>query len=583
METLKKKPDFSGYATRADVRCNDGAVIDPDAFKHMSGKRVPLVWNHQRNNPNNILGSVELEHRGNGVYAQAFFNDSTEAQNAKSAVMHKDMTSMSIFANNVVRQGPRILDGDIREVSLVYAGNNPGAYIDTISHSESNYDDEEVIIYTDSYIEHEDADEEKNADETETSDKDEKTLKEVYETLNDEQKELLAVVVNGIAKKSDEEKKSEEDETKESEEDSVKHGDDMKHRNVFEASGDDSKDTISHANKTEIYQASVRDAINQNGKLKNFAIEHAKEYGIQNMELLFPEAKSVFDKPEFLMRKQDWVNLLLNGVRHTPFSRVKTMFADITADEARAKGYITGKKKEDEFFKLQKRETYPQTIYKKQRFDRDDILDAAGFDVIGYVKQEMILMLREEIARAILIGDGRTNDSNDKINEENIRPIIADDELFTITVDLTEEEAKPEKLIRAVRENLDDFLGSGAPTFFASPSIVTGLSLVEDKIGRLLYPTMNELSSSLMVGNVARTEVLKGSKIEDKEIVAVIVNPSDYNIGRDRGGQVNFFEDFDLDFNQNKYLYETRLSGALVRPKSAMVLTKPATTSGTGE
>lgn len=576
MEILKRKPDFSGYATRADVRCNDGAVIDPDAFKRMSGKRVPLVWNHQRDNPNNVLGSVELEHRRKGVYARAFFNDSTEAQNAKSAVMHKDMTFMSIFANNVVRQGPRILDGDIREVSLVYAGNNPGAYIDTISHSESNYDDEEVIIYTDSYIEHEDADEEKNTDETETSDKDEKTLKEVYETLNDEQKELLAVVVNGVAKKS------EEDETKESEEDSVKHGDGMKHRNVFESSGETSKDTISHANKTEIYQTSVRDAISQNGKLKNFAIEHAKQYGIQNMDLLFPEAKSVFDKPEFIMRKQDWVSLILDGVRHTPFSRVKTMFADITADEARAKGYITGRKKEDEFFKLQKRETYPQTIYKKQRFDRDDILDAAGFDVIGFVKQEMMMMLREEIARAILVGDGRAHSSHDKIKEQNIRPIISDEDLFTITVDLTEEEASPEKLVRSVRENLDDFLGTGAPTFFAAPSVVTGLSLVEDKIGRLLYPTMNELSSTLMVGSVARTEVLKGSKVNGKEIVAVIVNPSDYNIGRDRGGEINFFEDFDLDFNQNKYLYETRLSGALVRPKSAMVLTKPVATPGTG-
>lgn len=559
---MKNTYDFSGWATKNDLKCSDGRTIRKDAFKDCDGMTVPLVWNHDHTEAFNVLGHAELENRPEGVFTYGYLNDTEMGRHAKELVRHGDITSLSIYANKLQQVGGNVMHGVIREVSLVLAPANPGAHItDVIEHSDIMGDYEDG----DAYIECGDAPvlrhEEESKPEEELKHNDEgekkmadKTLKDVIDTMNEEQKEAMYTVV-GLAL---------EEGTGEDEED-----DDVKH-NVFE--NDNEENTLSHAEMNEILADGKR-----YGSLKESFLQH----GIDNIEMLFPDNKALTTQPEFYKRDMSWVDVVMSGVHHTPFSRIKSTYADITADEARARGYVKGNVKVDEVIAVLKRTTNPTTIYKKQKLDRDDVIDITDFDVISWLKGEMRMMLNEELARAFLVGDGRSASSDDKINETNIRPIWTDDDVYTIKQLVTiaqnaTDDAKAKAIIRAAVKSRKDYKGSGNTVFFTTEDYVTDMLLMEDTTGRIIYDSMDKLATAMRVRRIVTSPVLEGLQrtvgATTRDLVGIIVDLSDYNVGADKGGAVNMFDDFDIDYNAQKYLIETRCSGALTKPKSAIAI-----------
>ena len=558
-----EKFDFSGWATKANIRCSDGLTIMKDAFKHNDGKVVPLVWNHDHNDPFNVLGHAMLENRDDGVYAYCTFNEDTEqGRNAKSLVEHGDVVSLSIFANKLKKQGENVVHGEIREVSLVLAGANPGATIESvIRHGEES--DEDAIIYMNEGITLNHAEEkaEEKEDTKMAEEKKDKTIAEVFDTLNEEQKTAVYAIISQVMNDSGEEDDEEEEKPE------------MKH-NVFD-SETNNEETLSHDAMTTIINDGKR-----YGSLKESFLAHADEYGIKTIDYLFPEATNLNPTPEFIKREMGWVSTVMNGVHHTPFSRIKSMFADITEDEARAKGYIKGKLKKEEVFSLLKRTTNPTTIYKKQKLDRDDVVDITDFDVIAWLKSEMRMMLDEEIARAILVGDGRLSSSDDKINEDCIRPIWKDADLYTIKRTMTVASAADKDIasefIDEVVRGMADYKGSGSPICFMTEALLTECLLLKDKNGIRIYKDVNEIATAMRVSRIITVPVMEGltrtSGADTFTLKAIVVNLNDYNVGADKRGSINMFDDFDIDYNQQKYLIETRCSGALTKPHSAIVL-----------
>jgi HK97 family phage major capsid protein len=585
---IKMKFDFSGWATKNDLKCSDGRTIRRNAFKDDDGQVVPLVWQHLHDSPSNVLGHALLQNKDNGVYAYCSFNNSDEAQDAKIRVEHGDIASLSIYANQLTQSGSGdVLHGHIREVSLVLAGANPGAMIDcpSLEHGDGS-DIKEAIIYTgeDLSLEHADKTEEgddgKVADANKEPKSGEKTIGEIFDTLTDEQKDAVYAII-GMAL---EEGKGGSDNKTKTDDSDVKHSAieggnlEMTH-NVFEENGPVAqRDTLTHSEMETIIADGKRF-----GSLKESVLQHADEYGIKEIEYLFPDAKNLTTTPEFIKRDTDWVAGVMAAVSNTPFSRVKSIFADITEDEARAKGYIKGKKKKDEVFALLKRTTTPTTIYKKQKLDRDDVVDITDFDVVAWLKTEMRMMLDEEIARAILVGDGRNASSDDKISETNIRPIYTDDSLYSVKVPVAvaagaTDADKAKAFITAAIKSRKNYKGSGNPTLYTTEDVLTDMLLLEDAMGRRLYNNTTDLATALRVSNIVTVPVMEGLKRTDSEdsktrpLAGIIVNLKDYNVGADKGGAVNMFDDFDIDYNAQKYLIETRCSGALVKPYSALVL-----------
>ena len=576
--------DFSGWATRNDLLCGDGRVIKKDAFKDNDGKTVSLVWNHEHNDPNAVLGHAILENRDEGVYAYGFFNDSENGQLAKKLVSHGDVSSLSIWANKLKQNGREVLHGEIRELSLVLAGANPGAYIDVVmAHNDEGEDvselyanyNENIMIHAASEDEKSDSNKEEKPVEEEKKQPDtEKTIGEVFDTLTEEQKTAVYAIIGQAVEDSGET----EDEMDE-EDDNMKH-------NVFENEEVKQEGVLSHSEMQAILADGKR-----YGSLRESFLAHAGDtqysdktatYGIDGADdFLFPDARNLNVTPSFISREMGWVKKVMNGTHHTPFSRIKSMFADITEDDARAKGYIKGKLKKEEVFTLLKRTTTPTTIYKKQKMDRDDIVDITDFDVVAWLKSEMRLMLDEEIARAILVGDGRLSSSDDKINESNIRPIWTDEDLYTIKALVSvaagaDEDTKAKAFIRAAIKSRKEYKGSGNPTLFTTEDVLTDCLLMEDGMGRIIYDSPEKLANALRVKEIVTVPVMENltRTVETKthELMGIIVNLADYNVGADKGGAINMFDDFDIDYNQQKYLIETRCSGALIKPYSAIAI-----------
>lgn len=607
------KYDFGGIATKYGIRCEDGLVLSKGAFKGCDGKKVPLVWNHGHSDVENVIGHAILEERGDCVYAHCKLNNTKKANHARECLANGDLDALSIFANKLQKVGSDVKHGVIREVSVVLGGCNPGALIDPASVAVSHGMDfneeefEEAVIYhglesiemedpddcsddNDESIEHSAKEDEEMADENKETNG--KTVQDVFNSMNEDQKTVCYLMVDQAVKAATGEDNEEEEE-------------DMKH-NVFEAedygfqgpaiSMEDRKKVLADIKR----YGSLTESIKHHMESENGVLAHAitpanypenedgstQTYGIANIDWLFPDVKNFTSgAPEFIMRDQGWANKLLSAVHHTPFSRVKMMFADITADEARAKGYIKGNLKYEEVFTLLKRKIDPQTIYKKQKFDRDDIVDITDFDVVAWVKQEMRGMLNEELARAILVGDGRSASYEDKISEDHIKPVYNDADLFTIKYRLPyvngeTDDARAKRIIKAAIKARIDYKGSGNPTMYTTAQVKTDMLLLEDANGYSLYKTESELATKCRVKEIEEVEVLQGitrsvtveSTTTVYDLAAIIFNPTDYNVGTDRGGEINSFEQFDIDYNQQKYLMETRVSGALVRPKSAIVI-----------
>ena len=594
--------DFSGYATKNNVRCADGRVIMPGAFKEQDHAIVPMVWQHDHMTPDNVLGHALLENRADGVYTYGFFNNTPSAINAKECVKNGDVKALSIYANKLKHRGSEVMHGVIREVSLVLAGANPGAYIDTVMvHSDDDDDTEDayikfvepdnVLFHSDEEPEpveektdepedalaHAEGNDEKKEDSMPATQPSasgsDKTVQDVIDTMNEEQKNVLYALVGMVADGGDEE-------------------DDVKH-NVFE--GDDNMNALAHA---EDFAEILRDA-KRYGSLKESALQHGYDdislddvlqhdatYGIEQIDYLFPDYKNVTNVPGFVSRDMSWVSKVMGAVSHTPFARIKTVFADITEDEARAKGYIKGKQKKEEVFTLLKRTTDPQTVYKKQKLDRDDVIDITDFDVVAWLKGEMRMMLDEELARAFLIGDGRGSAAEDKIQEAHIRPIWTDDDFYTIKADIEVETTATDDdiakaVIRAAIKARIDYKGSGNPTFYTTEEMLTNMLLLTDNEGRDLYDSVDKLAKKLRVKEIVTVEVMEGQKrtptsgtLNGKTLTlrGIVVNLADYNVGADKGGSINLFDDFDIDYNQMKYLIETRCSGALIKPYSAIAV-----------
>ena len=576
---MERPYDFSGWATRNDLQCADGRVIRRDAFKDCDGIKVPLVWNHDHATATNVLGHALLENRKDGVYTYGWFNETEKGQIAKELVSHGDITQLSIYANKLKQVGHDVVHGAIREVSLVLAGANPGAKIEeTMVHSEDSEFGDEGVIYTGEpiqlYHSEEAAEETEEALEHADSKPDEgeekmneETVQDVVDSMTDKQRRVMYALIGMAADRKETEKKEDDEEETE-----VKH-------NVFET--DEAQgNTLSHSEMQTIISDAKR-----YGSMKDSFMAHAAEYGIESIDMLFPEPKTMNNPPEFISREMSWVGKVMNGVHHTPFSRIKSVFADITEDDARARGYIKGNLKKDEVFTLLKRTTTPTTVYKKQKLDRDDAIDITDFDVIAWLKSEMRMMLDEELARAILIGDGRLSSSDDKINEGNIRPIVSDADLYTIKKKVTVKTSAtdPEKakaFIRMAVKSRKEYKGSGSPTLFTTEDWLTECLLLEDTTGRRLYADENALRSAMRVSSIVTVPVMEGVKGPGSgDLMGIIVNLNDYNVGADKGGAVNMFDDFDIDYNQMKYLIETRCSGALIKPYSAIVLELDATAS----
>lgn len=574
------KYDFSGWATKNDLQCSDGRTIRRDAFKGNDGQTVPLVWNHQHNDSQNILGHALLENRPEGVYAYCKFNDTPAGKNAKMLVEHGDVSALSIYANRLKQNQGNVTHGVIREVSLVLAGANPGAFIDSIMrHGECS--DEEAVIYTGEDIILEHADKE---DEMEDNKK-EMTVQDVVDSMTEEQRNVMYALIGQALEDVKHNDDADEDQNENNNE-----GDDneMKH-NVFDNQNENkANDTLTHAELATILADAKR-----YGSLKESVLQHAEQFGITNIDMLFPDYKNMNVPPEFIKRDTGWVAQVMNGVGHTPFSRIKSMFADITEDEARAKGYIKGNLKKEEVFSLLKRTTDPQTIYKKQKLHRDDVIDITSFDVVAWIKAEMRMMLDEEIARAILVGDGRLSSDDDKIQENHIRPIYKEESLFVVNAVMDKQadaDKRAKAFIRMAIKARKDYKGSGQPTLFCSEDLLTDMLLLEDNNGRVIYDSEAKLATALRVKNIIPVPVMEGlHRMNNAEGVAaecdllgIIVNLKDYNVGADKGGAIAMFEDFDIDYNAQKYLIETRCSGALIKPFSAIVLEEKQAASAGG-
>ena len=572
--------DFSGWATRNDLKCADGRTIRRDAFKHNDGDVVPLVWNHQHDDPFNCLGQATLENKPEGVYAYCSFNNSESGKQARELVMHGDVKALSIYANHL-SQNKRtgdVFHGDIKEVSLVLAGANPGALIeDIIQHSDDDDGDEQAIIYAggafDLEIRHSDIPKEEpmnpdekliHADPEPAEENDtEETIGDILSTLNEKQMNAVYAIVGQAL----EDGGATDDEYDEEGDTEVKH-------NIFDNDTADQSNILQHADM---------EAILADGKRYGSLRESALAHGIDGIDTLFPEPKNLNTPPDWITRKMDWVSKVMSGVHHTPFSRIKSMYADLTADEARAKGYIKGKLKKEQVFTLLKRTTTPTTIYKKQKLDRDDVIDITDFDVVAWLKTEMRFMLDEEIARAILVGDGRDGSSDDKINEMNIRPIWTDSDLYTIKATVTKKAGSTEDdmakaFIRTAIKSRKDYRGSGEPVLFTTEDMITNCLLLEDTTGRVIYDSIDKLRTVLRVREIIAVPVMEGLTRTDADdskvhsLMGIIVNLNDYNVGADKGGAVNMFDDFDIDYNAQKYLIETRCSGAMIKPYAAIAI-----------
>lgn len=582
--------NFEGWATKANLKCSDGRVIMKNAFQHNDGERVPLVWCHKHGAPENVLGHAALENREDGVWAKCSFNDTENGQLSKVLVEHGDITAMSIYANQLKQNGPNVVHGMIREVSLVHAGANPGAKIQSvITHSFDgstiDLEEDEGVIHTglkfqlcseesenseSSENPEESTDELTHADSEETSGK---TIGEILKTLNEEQETAVYALIGQIAESLEHSDEEENDETDDEPENTIEHsegGNETMKKNVFDPETQQDANVLSHADQ----EAIIADA-KRYGSMKESALQH----GIEDIEWLFPEAKNVTNTPIWIDRDQGWVKKVMGAVHHVPYSRIKSMFADITADEARALGYLKGNYKKEEIFTLLKRTTSPTTVYKKQKIDRDDAQDIVDFDVIGWIKAEMRGKLEEELARAYLIGDGRLADSDDKIKEDCIRPVWTDDDkLFTINKvvehDKTEE-GRAKAFIKAAIKARKNYRGSGSPTLYCTEDLLTEILLLEDGIGHDLYDEA-KLCKKLRVKEIVTVPVMEGAQREKngekRGLLGIIVNMNDYNVGADKGGAINMFDDFDIDYNAQKYLMETRCSGALVKPFSAITL-----------
>lgn len=594
------KYDFVGYATRNDLQCSDGRVIRKNAFKDCDGKRVPLVWNHQHDDVSNVIGYADLQNVSDGVLAHCAFNSTQKGKDGKECVEHGDVVSLSIYANQLKQVGGDVLHGMIREVSLVLAGANPGAYIEEVL----THGDEDGMfsaeIYSGQPIELCHAEEEKK-EEKSVADNEKKesgkTIGEIVETMNDEQKQALYALV-GLAAEG-----AEADEDEDDNEDS-EGGNEMKH-NAFDGASNGVYTGAVPVDMSLIHSAakkvgSYKEAVSQ--MIENGELTHAmtvpmdgmtgpsqatanQTYGFRDPDMLFPEYKSLNTPPEWIKRDTGWVSVFLNGAHHLPFSRIKSQFADLTGEQARARGYMKGNMKKEQVFSLLKRTTDPQTIYKKQKMDRDDTIDIVDFDVIAWIKGEMRGQLDEEIARAGLIGDGRLASDDDKISEDHIRPIATDVPLFTIRATVApganEQEMAKNFIVSAIKAR-KNYKGSGNPILFTTEDVLTAMLLIEDGIGHFLYASEQELCTRLRVSRIITVEVMEGFHVDTTdydqttgvELLGIIVNPVDYSYGADKGGAVALFDDFDIDVNQMKYLIETRCSGALTKPFSAIRLTK---------
>ena len=647
---MDKTYDCAGWATRANMLCSDGRTIRKNAFEECDGKIVPLVWNHEHNDPNAVLGHALLKNRDDGVYAYLTFNDTDAGQNAKLLVQHKDVDRLSIWANKLKQMGSDVIHGVIREVSLVLAGANPGAVIDTVlMHGDDS--DEEGIIYSGDFIDDIEplfhADEDKKGDNSQMANEpknasgNDKTIADVYDAMTDEQKKAVQAMIGMAitdAKKENQKKKEAQEklDNQEKPNNTVKHADDSKEKseddnlsiqdvvNTFtptqkkvvqaligmalaeaEADDDDSSDdnsdddnkkggnkgmmkhnvfdeetdnmdVLSHSEMMELAKTIAEDT-KRYGSMKEAFLQH----GITNIDYLFPDAQNVNNTPEFIKRDDTWVSEVMNGVHNTPFSRIKSVFADITEDDARAKGYIKGNQKVDEVFKLLKRVTTPTTVYKKQKLERDDLVDIVDFDVVSWIKQEMRMQLNEEIARAILVGDGRNSSSNDKINEQNIRPIWTDEDVYTVKASVkiqkaTTDSEKAAAFIKACIKSRKSYKGTGNPDMFMSEDMLTDCLLLEDKNDRVIYDTIEKLATALRVRRIIPVPIMEDlSRVSGANthlLGGIYVNLTDYNVGADKGGAVSMFDDFDIDYNAQKYLIETRCSGALIKPYSAVAI-----------
>lgn len=563
--------DFAGYATKNDIQCSDGRIIRHNAFADQDGQTVPLVWNHDHMAADNVLGHAVLENRDEGVYAYCTLNHTKQGDNARELVQNGDICALSIYANQLKQNGPDVIHGAIREVSLVLAGANPGAKIDFVmAHSDDN-DPDEGIIYNDSeglelaHADSENAKEEKTMEENKQTT--EKTVKDVIESMTEEQKNVTYALIGEAIEDTKKELLGDKYEEGTKEDKTVKHNA-FENENIEKNEGEE----LTHSEFVEIMNDAKR-----KGSVKDAFLEH----GITNVGNLFPEHQAVSRVPEVVDRDQTWVGQVMRSVKHTPFSRVKSFYANITADEARAKGYIKGKQKVEEVITALKRTTDPQTIYKLQKMDRDDVVDITDFDVIAWLKAEMRGKLDEEIARAILVGDGRSSSSEDKIDPLKIRPVYGDDSTYTIKRTLTraagaDDYAFAKAFIKDIVRSRKDYKGSGNPVLYTTEDMLTNMLLIEDTTGRVIYDTIEKLKTALRVSDIVTVPVMENISREDTgakkkyNLLGVLVNLADYNVGADKGGAVNMFDDFDIDYNKMKYLIETRCSGALVKPYSAV-------------
>ena len=559
---MKNKYDFGGWATKYDLSCSDGRTILKGAFAHCDEKKVPLVWNHTYDSPENIIGHATLVHKDEGVYAYCEFNETPAAETAKNLVKHRDITSLSIYANKLKQSGNKVLHGDIKEVSLVLAGANPGASIQEVLIHGDDVDASEATIYNDSEeLEMWHADEPEEGEDIQHAD-DNETVADIYNSMSEKQKMAVAAIIDQLADSEDEDNEGEENQNG---------GEtDMKH-NVFDKNNNENEELKHSINFADTLKEAKR-----RGSFKDAFLAHANTYGIKDIESLFPEAKDIYSNPQFIKRDTSWVGPFMAAIHKSPFSKLKAMYADITADEARARGYIKGHLKKEEVFSLLKRTTEPTTIYKKQKLDRDDVIDITSFDVIAWIKAEMRMMLEEEIARAILVGDGRSAMEDDKIKESCIRPIYNDSDLFTIKYTMGNDPDKAMAFIKACIKSRVDYEGS-MPSLYTTEEMIADMLLLQDTTGRFIYESEAALAKTLRVKEIVPVPFIKGlvrdaQDAQTHTVYGIIVNPSDYTVGADKGGQVSMFDDFDIDYNQQKYLIETRCSGSLMKPKTAIVI-----------
>jgi hypothetical protein len=615
MSKQNKKYDFSGYATKVGVKCSDGRTILQDAFVHCDGKKVPLVYQHLHNDPKNVLGHAILENRPDGVYAYCSFNTTESGKTAKSLVAHGDISALSIYANSLVQKSKNVIHGVIREVSLVLSGANPEAYIDNLAfeHSDGSIttDETEAFICVGAIV-HDALDLSDPSDNTDTDPvahadekkepEDKKTVGDIFDTLNEEQK---TVVYAMVAQALEEGESEGEEDVKQS---NIK-GDETMKKNIFDKDSTAQEGRLTRNDLRGIFndarqsQSTLKNAFLAHGyesitdaladyEHQEEVLAHAATYGIDNIGYLFPDARTTTNTPAFLKRDTEWVSKVFGAAKHVPFARIKTVIADITADEARARGYVTGNKKVDEVITLLKRTTDPQTVYKKQKLDRDDIVDITDFDVVVWLRMEMRMMLEEELARAQLVGDGRLSSSDDKIKEDKIRPIATDDDLYTIEIQIPATSTTAQMIDKIILGR-KKYKGTGTPTFFTTPDVNGDMLLLKDTTGRRLYNTEADLAAGIRAKEIIEVPVMENKVVIiepatetvdglQKRLVGISVNMNDYSLGADKGGSIAMFDDFDIDFNQYKYLIETRCSGALTMPHSAIAYWKLETIPKTG-